>query len=1464
MQQTAILSIFKLAQAYYFHFLQPEPQYSAAALVAVLPDADIINQNLHGQLTGITRLLNQIASSNRNQQSRKIHTKDPFFSLGRLLYNQLLPAPIQQALQALPAGAPLLIATDAPELPWELAHDGENYLALKFNLGRQLLTNQPLRNTYARKKTGWSALLIGNPTDDLPETLHEIEQVAELIALVPGATPPQILVRSRATKERILQEIAGGQYDLIHYSGHAIFDSQQPAKRGLILANGQILTADEIIGNLGGQPLVFLNGCESSRGVSHSETLGGLAYLNSAAQGLAAAFVQGGARGVIGTFWPILDSGSRQFALDFYRQGLRGDQIGTTLRMTRAKVRQNSDVDPIWASYTLYGHPQHYLVQSIRHEVRLITVVAVQIPTLPAIYEHLGLETAAEIEMSLQDRLTEIAHRFDGEINTTQSSIIFIYFGLRRAHEDNGIRAVQTALNIHQVVTEFVQHAENRPSYPFHIQIGITTGQIICRRHQTDQGIALKPTGNMTERASLLAGCVVVGAIWIDETTERLVRDVFACQTVDEQTELTTANFRTIYQVLHQQGQARLPSALEAHLLVGREQELAQLKQWRNEAMLGQGQIVGLMGAPGVGKTHLLQALLADTINDSNTWINGFCHSFDQERPYALLEQIICGLADITHADSIDLRRTKLSALIAAANHALQTNDTKTVQHEILALLGKTINLPSDTVSMLEPELQQRRLVGILQVLLRYKAQQHFFVLTVEDLHAIDEASWSVLAPLAGAISHMRVLLIVTYRPDWSHNWIQHRHYRHLPLDVLPEDTGRQLLAELLGAELSRELADTILQQAGGNPLFITEIVQALRERELLVKEEAGWRLTTPLTNIGLPETVELLIQSRVDRLAPDSREVLQRAAVIGTQFEHELLVQVQDEEVRKELGQRIDELTRRDFLQTIFGFSMAYIFSHSVIQQTIYEKLLEQLRRALHGLVARSLHDLYGDQVADQLAYHYYRSNDTLNAIRYSLIAAQRAAETWANQTALTWYSRALEILQSFETNSSVAIEHPQEITEQLIQWRVEALAGKAEVQNAIGENGAAVTGYTQALQILSESSTFSADYQASLHRKLAIAYHNQGELDQAWRVLDKGLAILGEDSSLELGRLHIWRGMIQVRRGEFADGLTSYGRAIVHVGNGAIIEDLSKGYNLVGIIYRRIGRWSDAIEVLKKNIEQCQTANYLPGLARAQSNLGCVYQDLGQWDETLACAQDSIKLSKRTGDIRRQAAAAIDKGEIYRRRGQMDLAIAAYQEAYTIGVQFELPEIAGMAQLNLSSVYMQQSDLLKAESTLVAGEQLLQHKGIQLYDVERLRLRAQFLLQQEQLLDALHVAQSALTYAQDRSEQLEVGIVNRILGKIHLGLEEYNHAKEYLEASLTVLRQQHSHHEIGLTLVTLTALYTAIAAGSVISRQDALAYCDEAIAIFAQLKAVLDLQYAETLRAKLVRANSINQQAK
>ena len=698
--------------------------------------------------------------------------------------------------------------------------------------------------------------------------------------------------------------------------------------------------------------------------------------------------------------------------------------------------------------------------------------------------------------------------------------------------------------------------------------------------------------------------------------------------------------------------------------LIGRTHELATLQESWRACRQGRGHIVSIMGEAGSGKSRLLLLRVPPGIQGAGDahWLAAACPSSYHPGPYELIADLLRGLLGLTSSldkpeASHQLRRG--TAPRAARRPSGDGPDGRCRNPGRSPRRTRADDLPRSPV---EPRARQHRIVSLLARLLARRTADLPVIVTVDDLHSADDASLDVLNQLVGAIERLPVLLVALFRSEtsWQPPWWNRQGHRWLRLDSLPEDQGAALLAALLEPEVvPADLARAILERAGGNPFFLRELALAMRESGAASTPDRIQAVPP------LPSTVQRLILTRMDALPQFTHRILSMTAVAGDQVEADVL-QIALAETGDDAGldEGMIQLEAKGFLYRRWD-QASYHFTHAVVREVVYERISAEMRPRAHLCVGRALERVYAGregEVLERLAHHFDRSADRLGALRYCLRAAQRAAETWANTIALSWYDRAQARVQSFTTEPPDEMERERGASQDhLLQWEVDTVEGQAGVQAAVGHTDNAIKGYGWALSLVEGSAIFPATRQADLYRKLAMALHDQGDLAGARAALGRGLSAAGDEPSLEAGRLYVWSGLLCFRRGELAEALASCQQGITILMQTDSPQDLAQAYNLQGLIYRNMGQSGPALAAHERSIALYAAAGDSAGLERATSNLGCVYQDLSRWPDALRHFERSAELTERTGEAWRRAAAAINLGEIYRRQGDLDRAIRA-----------------------------------------------------------------------------------------------------------------------------------------------------------------------------------------------------------
>ena len=1431
------------ADNYLFHW--DAPQTSKGALrtisggVAQLAIEADHRQRLEALFDATVASLQLVQSTGETPKTAGEKTSRRLEELGRFMFNFLLPKALREWLPQLPEGTAVLLATNDPSLPWELLHDGNHFLALKFALGRQLLTPMPRYLQTSPQATNEKPFLfLANPTGELAEADKEVYKLIDLCDRAPDNIVARQISHSRAHKAVVLEAFGSGVYDFIHYSGHA-------TPNGLCLADG-LLGVAELTQVLSGRPCIFLNGCQSA---AEEKTLQTLPFSGLNVQNLATAFIMHGARLFIGSLWDLFDVGSREFAEKFYALILNGMAVGEALRQSRRALYAARPNDPLWASYVLYGDPTEQIVPAAKPETRAVTVMDVKLSGLDTLFDTLDIEQGSALQAQLISEIAEVISQYEGTIFRQLSSHLCAVFGLEDAYGDSPLRAIRAAHTVLARVAEMNGCFPNQLACHLQAQVGISSGQVLKRTFDQVAELFGKPISIVAHLADLAAP----GEILTDTATYRFARAIFQFVPVSPNGEPDSERFDDFYRAGAEHG-----SETQSGNFVGRQIEFDQLKVWWQEVARGSGHLVSLVGQAGIGKTRLIQALQDWLGKQDQEWMTAVCYTYNAATSYALLAQLIRSLAEIRPEDTAEKSEQQLARLVQLL---LPENsvDTERQRQEGVALLGQVLNLAvsNPVIEALDPELRQRRLASLLQAILAYKSQQTPLLITLEDLHWADEASLAVLEPIIANLERQRILLVAVFRPEWQAPWGHWGHARQLNLQELSASERLEVLQSLLHApDLPSNLTEIILTRTGGNPLFIEETLAVLRESQALTVQANNWMLDNEAATQLLPDKVEQLVLARLQRLTESARILLQTAVVIGQEFGYALLDAILPDAVRSRLDHALDELIARELILTVTGWlppQITYAFKHGLIQQIIYADLLDSARRRTHRQIAQALANLSpasDGPGTEQIAFHAYQGDDRLLAITSCLQAANRAAAVWANHTAVIWYDRAYEKLTTFAQVPPLESEVEKGCTDQQInQWVVTSLTGKADMQLLLGEYETAVHYYQEALATSEAAGNESNAIRADICRKIADAYQGLGDYDAAEQALDSGLTLLTDAHNLETGKLYIWQGLLAFRRGLLMEGLTPCRQGIEIIQETGDIQELARAYNLEGVLYRNLGRSAEAMAAHQQSIALYQESNYIPGLERAYSNLGCVFQDVSKWEQALHYFQQSADLSERTGEVWRRVAAAINLAEIFRLQGRFDEALTHNREAQALAVAHDLAELVGITQLNLGTIYLRLGDLPEAQKNLAQCQQLFEQLETETYLVETLCSLATLRLLEGKPAESLALGQEAFTVATQQKRPLALGTVNRVLGQAQQQLGQYQQAESCLLDSLQIFEKQDSPYETGITLAALARLYA-----DENKQRQAKSSCDQAIAIFAKLGATHDLTLAQRLREKIV----------
>src|SRR5580700_4936162 len=519
--------------------------------------------------------------------------------------------------------------------------------------------------------------------------------------------------------------------------------------------------------------------------------------------------------------------------------------------------------------------------ENLEGERKTVTALFADIKGSTELEQDLDPEEARAIVDPALRLMIDSVRRYDGYVVQSTGDGIFAIFGAPIAHEDHPQRSLYAALRMQEELRRYSDKLLADGRAPLEIRVGVNTGEVVVRSISTGAGnVEYTPIGHTTNLASRMQAVAPTGSIAITEQTRRLVEGYFALKPLGGTKVKGVSEPINVYEVTGLGPlRTRLQRAAGRGLtkFVGREREIEALKHAAEQAKSGHGQIVAAMAEPGVGKSRLFYEFKATS---QSGWmvLETFSVSHGKASAYLPVIDLLRNYFDISATDDERKRREKVTGRVVALDRGLED----TLPH-LFSLLG--IVEGADPLAQMDGQIKKRRtLEAIKRIVLRESLNQPLIVI-FEDLHWIDEQTQEFLNLLADSIATANVLLLVNYRPEYSHQWANKTYYTQLRLDPLGRESADEMLSALLGdGKDLLPLKRLIIERTEGNPFFVEEIVQALFEDGVLLRN-GGVKLGKSMSGVKVPATVQAVLASRLDRLPPEEKELIQTLAVLGREF---------------------------------------------------------------------------------------------------------------------------------------------------------------------------------------------------------------------------------------------------------------------------------------------------------------------------------------------------------------------------------------------------------------------------------------------------------------------------------------------------------------------------------------------------------------------------------------------------
>jgi class 3 adenylate cyclase/predicted ATPase len=663
-------------------------------------------------------------------------------------------------------------------------------------------------------------------------------------------------------------------------------------------------------------------------------------------------------------------------------------------------------------------------------ERKQVTVLFAEISDALALIRDLDAEAAQQLLDPALHAMLEAVHRYEGTVTQVRGSGMMAVFGAPRTQEDHAARACFAALTLQAALRAYAEELRRTHGLVLQCHVGLHAGDVVIRPLPHSLPMQYAALGLTTD----LAVCVAQGAppdtILLTTATVDLVAGLVQVQAVGPLPIQALAASVEVCALLGTSGMRRRLQTARARGLtcfVGRQTELGILQEALAQAAVGHGQVVAVVGEAGVGKSRLVDECVAAAGPQGWMVLDSAAVSYGQATPYGPVIDLLQRYCAINDRDDPQTVRAKVTGQVLAL-HA-------TLQDILPALLALLEALPDDSpfLRLEPPQRRQRTLEALKRVLLR-ASQVQPLILVFEDLHWLDAETQAVLTSLVESVPTARILVLVTYRPDYQHPWGSKTYYRQLRLDPLAPASATALLQALVGHDASvTPLLPVLIARTEGNPLFLEESVRTLVETQVLMGARGAYRLAQPLPHLPVPATVLAVLAARIDRLHPDEKQVLQAAAVLGTDVPVAVLqatVEIPWATVQRCLA----HLQAAEFLYEMTSFpEVAYTFKHALTQEVAYHAILRERQQRLHARAAQAIEALAAERLPEHyqaLAHHYCRSGNLPRAVDYLHRAGHQAVERSAYAEAVSALRTALDLLTTLPESRE---RHQQEISVQM-----------------------------------------------------------------------------------------------------------------------------------------------------------------------------------------------------------------------------------------------------------------------------------------------------------------------------------------------------------------------------------------------------------------------------------------------
>ncbi len=908
----------------------------------------------------------------------------------------------------------------------------------------------------------------------------------------------------------------------------------------------------------------------------------------------------------------------------------------------------------------------------------------------------------------LEQMIAAVRH-YEGLVNQVMGDGIMALFGAPLAHEDHAVRACYAALRMQDSVKGYAEEVKQTFGVPIDIRVGLNSGEVVVRSIGSDLHMDYTAVGQTTHLAGRMEQLAKPGSILLTADTLKLAEGYVEVKPLGPVSVKGLAEPVKLYELI---GLGLARRRFEAAAMrgltrfVGRHAEIDSLSKAQGRAGKGHGQVVAVVGEPGVGKSRLFHEFTHSQRMQGWLILEGGSVSYGKATPYLPVIDLLRAYFQIEpRGDPREIRESVTSKLLAL-DRALEPS---------LAPLLALADVPVDDAqwAALDPSQRRQWTLDAVKRLFVRQSQVQPLLLVLEDLHWVDSETQALLDTLVESLPRSRILLLVNHRPEYQHGWGNKTNYTQLRIDPLAPDSAEELLDALLGTDAAlAPLKRLLIERTEGNPFFLEESVRSLVETKALIGERGTFQPAKPLESVQVAASVHAVLAARIDRLPSEGKVLLQTAAVIGMDVPFDLLLAIA-ELPEATLRRGLTNLQVAEFIYETSMFPhLLYTFRHTLTHEVAYSSLLQDQRRILHTRIVDAIEQLYPDRLSehlDSLVRHAVRGEIWGKAIAYCRQAGAKAFARSAHRAAVAYFEQALAALKHL-ANSQEAIEHGIDLRldlryslvplgefERIFDYlqEAESLAEASLDERRLGLVSGFLTSYfyvkgnlERALACGQRAAAIGDSLQDSSIQGIANAYLGQvhytlGDYPQAIAFARRNVV------SLEGDLIHERFGMALLpsvySRSVLVSALAEVGAFVEGSARGAegirIAEAVDHPYSLVfaclgaGRLYLRKGDLSEAISVLERGVTVYERTAQVPVLlSLLAAPLGSAYANEGRIGDALGLLEPAMNQPAFTGFKFGNCLVLFSLSQVYLQAKRFEEALVLARRVFALCLELRL----------------------------------------------------------------------------------------------------------------------------------------------------------------------------------------------